>query len=175
MESTSIRNGGESARSGHPADPSGGLPSREGAADEPKPVRGETEGREHDKVLIVDDDPGVLEVLAMLLSDDGYRVATACNGQEALSYLAHDEPPALILLDIMMPVMDGYAFRAAQRANPDLSAIPVVVLSAGEKSERVTAMQPAGFLKKPFNIAALLALVSKYCGEPPSAAEPQQQ
>lgn len=107
----------------------------------------------------------------MLLSDEGYDVAIACNGREALSYLARDEVPALILLDIMMPVMDGYAFRETQRQHPVLAAIPVVVLSAGEKSERVTAMRPSAFLKKPFDVDALLTLVEKYCGErPPGAA-----
>lgn len=127
-------------------------------------------GREHDTVLIVDDDLGVREVLAALLSDEGYHVVTACDGREAFSYLAYAEAPALILLDIMMPVMDGYAFRVTQREHPVLAAIPVVMLSAGEKSERVTAMCPAGFLKKPFDVDALLAMVEKFCGERPPGA-----
>jgi CheY-like chemotaxis protein len=157
----------ELAFSARPADPSGSPPLRESPSDEPRPARRETGGREHAAVLIVDDDPGVREVLAMLLADEGYHVATACNGREALSYLAHHEAPALILLDIMMPGMDGHAFRVIQRERPALAAIPVVVLSAGENSELVTAMRPAAFLKKPFDLDALLALVEKYCGERP--------
>lgn len=154
----------EPALCGHPAAPGGSTPSRASAVDDPRSARSATGGRERAAVLIVDDDPDVREVLAILLSDEGYRVATACNGREALSYLAHEEAPALILLDIMMPVMDGYAFRVTQLEHPALAAIPVVVLSAGEKSERVTEMRPAAFLKKPFNIEALLELVEKYCG-----------
>jgi CheY-like chemotaxis protein len=121
-------------------------------------------------ILVVDDDPGVREVLEMVLSDEGYRVASAGDGREALAYLAHEEAPDLVLLDIMMPVMDGYEFRAAQRDDPLFSAIPIVVLSAGESSARVTAMDAAAVLKKPFDIDALLAVVEKVCRALPPAA-----
>jgi CheY-like chemotaxis protein len=120
-------------------------------------------GCEHGTVLIVDDDPGMREALAMLLSDEGYQVVTACNGCEAFSYLTHHEAPCLILLDMMMPVMDGYAFRMKQRQHPALTAIPIAALSAAGKSEQLTEMFPAGFLRKPVNVDALLTLVERYC------------
>ena len=114
-------------------------------------------------VLVVDDDPGVGDALAMVLSDEGYQVVTARDGRAALSYLADHEAPSIILLDIMMPGMDGYAFRKEQRRHPALAAIPVVVLSAGARNEPVMEMCPAGFLGKPVDVDALLALLEEYC------------
>lgn len=116
-----------------------------------------------DTVLIVDDDPGMCEALTTLLSDEGYHVAAACNGREALSYLTCHEAPCIILLDIMMPVMDGYTFCTQLCQHPALAAIPVVVLSAGAKSERILELCPAGFLRKPLDVNALLALVEEHC------------
>lgn len=81
-------------------------------------------------ILLVEDDSDVRESLAYLLSDQGYDVACAEDGQEALSYLHAGNKPGVILLDIMMPRMNGYEFRAAQKQEPDIAAIPVIVLSA---------------------------------------------
>jgi CheY-like chemotaxis protein len=123
----------------------------------------ETERSKSRTVLVVDDDPGVGEALATLLSDEGYQVVTAHDGRAALSYLADHEAPCVILLDIMMPVMDGYAFRTEQCRHSALAAIPVVVLSAGAKNERVMEMCPTGFLSKPIDVDALLTLLEEYC------------
>ncbi|WP_437526214.1 response regulator [Sorangium sp. So ce726] len=114
-------------------------------------------------VLIVDDDPGVVDALTLLLSDEGYRVVTASNGRAALSYLAQHEAPGIILLDMMMPTMDGYAFRVEQRRHPALAAIPVVVMTAGAQSARVDEMCATGFLSKPVDVDALLALLKEHC------------
>ena len=82
-------------------------------------------------ILIIEDDAGIRDMLTMLLEDDDYSVTSATNGQQALNHLHQRERlPQLILLDLAMPIMDGWQFRAAQHADPRLAAIPVVVLSA---------------------------------------------
>src|SRR5882672_11652695 len=89
-------------------------------------------------VLVIDDDPDIRWTMAEVLEDWGYLVATAAHGKDALEQLQAGVRPCLILLDLTMPVMNGYEFRAAQRANPEYAAIPTVVLSAaGNLAERV--------------------------------------
>ena len=80
-------------------------------------------------VLIVDDDPGIRRMMSLVLAGEGYDVRTAENGRQALDLLASWRP-AVILLDLMMPVMDGWTFLAAQQADPILASIPVIVMSA---------------------------------------------
>src|SRR3982074_3818832 len=81
-------------------------------------------------ILVVEDDPDIRAALTQILSDDGYAVATAANGQEAIDHLRRTSPPALILLDLMMPVMDGWQFRSHQKQDPALKSIPVVIVTA---------------------------------------------
>src|SRR4051794_34975510 len=81
------------------------------------------------RILLVDDDPEIRDSLASLLTDEGYQVATSRDGPQALAQLR--TPPAdLIILDLRMPVMDGWQFRTLQRADPMLSEIPVIAVSA---------------------------------------------
>jgi CheY-like chemotaxis protein len=83
------------------------------------------------KILVVEDERGQREALAEVLSRLGYEVQCAANGSEALELMRHSESlPGLILLDLMMPVMDGWQFRAEQRKDRILADVPVVVLSA---------------------------------------------
>lgn len=82
-------------------------------------------------IMVVEDDADVLDVIALTLEDHGYSVLVAANGRQALDKLrAAEHRPALILLDLMMPVMDGRQFREAQRRDPALADVPVVLLSA---------------------------------------------
>jgi CheY-like chemotaxis protein len=113
-------------------------------------------------VLLIEDDADIREVLAGVLRDEGYDVGTAANGKEGLEWLRAHEPPFLVLLDLMMPVMDGYAFRAEQRADPALKQIPVVVITAGTMDERVKAMDLNGAFKKPIDLNVLLDTVEKF-------------
>ena len=94
----------------------------------------------------------------------GYDVATAANGQEALDQLRSGPGlPSLILLDLMMPVMDGWQFRDEQKQDPALSAIPVVVVSAdGRVDEKASALGAAAYLRKPVEIEDLLATVQQH-------------
>jgi len=117
------------------------------------------------QVLVVDDDPDIVDALIDVLEDHGFRAQAAVNGAEALEKLrSSEELPRVILLDLMMPVMDGYGFRAAQQADERLAAIPVIVLSAHANVEQAAAqMRAAGCLRKPVQLQALLTTVAGYC------------
>ena len=110
-------------------------------------------------VLVVDDDPDILEALAEILEAEGFDVRRARNGKEALDRL-EPERPSLILLDLMMPVMDGWEFSQKMRERPAARGIPVIVLSAdrnvGTKAREIGAV---GYLAKPFELDDLLQMV----------------
>jgi len=116
-------------------------------------------------VLVVDDDPYIRDVIAELLEDEGYAVARAANGAEALDILHHrPAPPCVILLDLMMPQMNGWEFRAAQRKDPAIAPIPVVTISAHADLLDVAAqLDAAGHLPKPLDIERLLTTVQQFC------------
>jgi CheY-like chemotaxis protein len=114
-------------------------------------------------IVIVEDDDDIRTDLTELLGEEGYVVRSYRNGKEALEGLSTGSLPRLILLDLMMPVMNGYRFREEQVADERLRAIPVVMMSAdGQAQRNLTGEPPAAFLKKPFNLEALLAIVSRY-------------
>jgi CheY-like chemotaxis protein len=123
------------------------------------------------QVLIVEDDPAMRLVLAELLEEAGYVVATMPDGAAALAYLRRGAPhPAVILLDLLMPGMDGWHFRTLQCADPDLAAIPTIVLSAhvaarqgGAQFRHVPGMSADAYLPKPIDAELLLRLVAQYC------------
>ncbi len=119
------------------------------------------------KVMVVDDDDAILDVIRDILEDEGYRVATATNGREALDRLRGDDTrPSLILLDLMMPVMDGWAFRSEQARDPELESIPVVVLSADANvRSKADTLQVSGYLRKPVGMQELLDVLAAHCGE----------
>ena len=118
-------------------------------------------------VLVVDDERDIRDAAVMLLRSDGYTAVAAENGQEALGLLRSGAiHPRLIILDLKMPVMDGFAFRAAQLSDPELAPIPVVVLSADgprvpEAAER---MHAAAAVEKPVDGDELLRVVDAVCG-----------
>ena len=114
----------------------------------------------HSLVLVVDDDPDILDAICDILEGEGYRVARARHGVEALERV-DEERPSVILLDLMMPVMDGLAFAQALRGRKQQdAAIPIVVISADGNPQRAAAVGARGFLAKPFDIDALLAQVA---------------
>jgi CheY-like chemotaxis protein len=115
-------------------------------------------------VLVVDDDQDIRETMQEVLQDDGFSVATARNGEKALTWLRASPAPALILLDLSMPVMNGEAFRQEQRNDPLLALIPVIVLSAAAGlADKVRRMQIDGCLRKPVDLNLLLLTVGRYC------------
>jgi DNA-binding NtrC family response regulator len=116
-------------------------------------------------ILLVEDDVDIRIDLADLLRAEGYEVVTAANGKEALEWLHADGHSAsLILLDLMMPVMNGWDFRSCQLEEPDLVGIPVVLLSgAGDVARHASALKAAGYLIKPLRLDSLLRIVSRLC------------
>ena len=111
------------------------------------------------RILVVDDDDTIRELIVMALDDEGYETAVACHGAEALAQLGRC-PADLILLDMRMPVMDGWEFARAYRAAPGPHA-PMVVLTAGRSaSEAATTIGAAAYLAKPFELEHLLGTVA---------------
>ena len=101
-------------------------------------------------------------MMAQLLTIEGFQATTVANGREALDYLHTSGKPDVILLDLMMPVMDGWEFRRRMTADPELAPVPVIVLSALDQS-RAAAVDAAAFLKKPLDFDRLLELVREHC------------
>jgi len=116
-------------------------------------------------IFIIEDDEPIGEVLKELLVDEGYDVHTAENGDVALKILQEGTyVPDLILLDLMMPVMDGVEFRKAQLKDDRLSRIPVVLMSADKNVQiRLQELKGEDCIKKPLSVDTLLQVVSKYC------------
>jgi len=116
------------------------------------------------QVLLVEDDPDLLGSLAAFLEAEGYQVEVARHGLEALGRLRGGFAPAVILLDLMMPIMTGWEFRHAQRQDRDLSGIPVIVISGMEDSPRHAAwLEADGYVQKPIPVQILLETVQRYC------------
>ena len=117
-------------------------------------------------VLVVEDDRDVREAIAEVLADSDYVALPASNGAEALERLrAATQRPCVILLDIMMPMMDGWQFRVEQQRDASIKDIPVVVLSAGvDAGETAKKMEAVGYLRKPVALEQLLGVVKQFCG-----------
>ncbi len=114
-------------------------------------------------ILVVDDDNDIRVTLAELLELEGFDVLTASNGEEALKAIRSTEsrkPIHLVLLDLMMPVMNGKEFLSVQRNDPDLSQLPVILLSAGSRPTDLPSNLT--FLKKPLDAEHLLSVIRQY-------------
>ena len=135
---------------------------QDSAAPRPRPRPARRRGR----ILVVDDDRDLRELLSAVLNSAGYEVLTAENGAAALSVL-RTVIPDLIILDLMMPVMNGWQFREAQSALPDYAAIPVVCLSGHHAARhQATALGIDVCIVKPFEIDDLFAAVNRFFPEP---------
>lgn len=116
-------------------------------------------------LLVVEDDHDVREALTEVLRDAGYAVSWAPDGREAMRALRGGLRPAAILLDLMMPGMDGFEFRAAQRSDPALAAIPVILLTADRAIDGdALALGAAGRVSKPARVDDVLAVVARVAG-----------
>lgn len=115
-------------------------------------------------VLVVDDDADIRDSLSDLLSEEGYDVLTAENGAQALDRLRASDGACVILLDLMMPVMDGIDFRSRQRQDPALASIPVIVVSAsGDGGATAASLDAAAFIAKPIRVHQLMSAVQQVC------------
>jgi len=116
-------------------------------------------------VMVVEDDEQIRETLTEILEYHGYDALAVSHGREALDQLAAGARPALILLDLMMPVMDGQEFRAEQLKQRELASIPVVVISAfRDLREAVREMRPSAVLHKPVDLSELLQVIEHFAG-----------
>jgi two-component system NtrC family sensor kinase len=107
------------------------------------------------RILVVEDDRQILAIMSLLLEDEGYEIVTASDGKQALARLRDGPSPDLIILDLMLPALDGWEFRTIQRADPELSRIPVLAVSA-DSSAKAAAIDATSFLRKPFGADDLL-------------------
>jgi CheY-like chemotaxis protein len=114
-------------------------------------------------ILIVEDDEDIRAAMAELLESEGFDVAVASNGQEGLEVLSQMRAPCLVLLDLMMPVMNGEDFLRHVRKDPSMDSVPVIIVTA---SGRTLLPGTQGLLKKPFEINDLFATVAAHCPAP---------
>ena len=113
-------------------------------------------------IFIVEDDVDTREMLGRFLELEGYSVETAANGRQALERLGGGVRACVILLDLMMPVMDGWQFRREQAQNRDLAGIPVIVVSAAGR-DRLQQIQADAYLSKPVDLDELLKHITQFC------------
>ena len=120
------------------------------------------------RVLLVDDDIPTTEALRLLLEGAGHRVDTAENGRQALERLREPDGYCVILLDLMMPIMNGYEFREEQLKDPRLAAIPIIVVTAdGRARDKARELGSDVFFQKPLSPPLLLEAIRRFC--PPAA------
>jgi len=124
----------------------------------------QSDGRRNRIIFVVDDDPGIRDSLADVLKDEGYKVVTAVDGRDALIKLRIEGPaPCVILLDLMMPVMNGTQFYAEQQRDPALAGIPVVVISADDNLKQKAASLGGRYISKPLQIEQILDVIDCHC------------
>jgi adenylate cyclase len=143
-----------------------GLESALAPVEGPSPARPEAaaeRGGVAPTVVVIDDDPTVHDLLSQLLTREGYTVALAATGVEGLNRVRELRPTAVIL-DIKLPDLDGWTVLAALKGNPELAAIPVIVLTIVDDRARGYALGAAEYLVKPIDRKRLRAVLEKYCG-----------
>lgn len=120
------------------------------------------------KILVVDDDAGIRDLLREVLVDCGYLVELAANGADALAAVRSD-PPALVLMDLMMPILSGFEATAALKADAATAAIPIVAMSAGRTLQSLGPAVPVDdYVAKPFDLPKLLATLERHIGLEPA-------
>jgi len=116
-------------------------------------------------VLVVDDDPNLVRLMSKFLKLEGFSPVPAGNGQEALSYLRGGGDASVILLDLRMPVMDGWAFRREHRGDPVIANIPIFILS-GVETDHVHELDAAAAFHKPVSFPEIVDVVRRLCDAP---------
>jgi len=116
------------------------------------------------RILVADDDASSVEALCELLESEGHHVVRAENGRDALARLREGDEFCVILLDVMMPVMNGYEFREQQLQDPELASIPVILVTAdGHAREKASEMKTDRYFQKPLSPPELLKAIRGYC------------
>ena len=120
------------------------------------------------RILVVDDEATIRRLFQRVLQHARFDAVTAAGGAEGLQRLREDPAIGLVLLDLMMPDMDGWRFRHAQRADPRLARIPTIVVTGAETGEAVRdALRASGYVRKPVTAEQLVAAVSAFCTPSP--------
>jgi CheY-like chemotaxis protein len=119
----------------------------------------------------VDDEIAIVEILTGILEDEGYRVTHAANGRDALASIAAQQPD-LVLLDVMMPILDGWETLQAIRASGRDASLPVLMMSAAPRPEDFVEDERTRFLRKPFDVDDLLRAIAAMITGPPPTPEP---
>jgi CheY-like chemotaxis protein len=114
------------------------------------------------RILVIDDDEDIREALRDVLTEDGYRVDLAENGREALAFMRRRGRPDLVLLDLMMPVMNGWEFLHEKSRDDDLNAVPVLVVSANPPASLLEE-HVRGVMRKPVQLEQLRSAVAQVC------------
>jgi two-component system response regulator AtoC len=115
-------------------------------------------------IMVIDDDESVRSALTDLLQDEGYRVVAFADGGDGLGYLSAGETPDLVLLDLMLPTVDGWRFRAEQVMNPVLASIPVIVVTAAPATAHDSELDgDVDVVRKPFETRTLLSRIRRHC------------
>ena len=128
------------------------------------------------EILIVEDDSALREALGQVLSDEGYELLSARDGLEAVNCLKKGNRPDVILLDLSMPVVNGWEFRMFQKRDPELARIPVILVTAGGYTrEEVAWLEPSAMIPKPVDLSVLLAVVRRFCAGADEADEEGDQ
>lgn len=115
-------------------------------------------------ILIVDDEFDIAEVLSSILGADGHDVDVCANGRDAIAYMEGHPPPELVILDVMMPFVNGFEVLRFMRATEGLRKVPVILMSAVEPRVRQKDFGWNAFLRKPFELADLVSEVSRFLG-----------
>ena len=121
-------------------------------------------------ILVVEDDPDVSDGMVSLLEEEGFRAATASDGEEGLKKLRELTDPSLVLLDLTMPRMSAAEFRSQQSKDPRIAGIPVMLMSAGlDVGRQAKALGAIAFIAKPFKPPALIEAIGRALSEKPDA------
>jgi DNA-binding response OmpR family regulator len=110
------------------------------------------------RVLVVEDEPAIRDLVALILEEEGFAVETAAQGREGLAK-AHRQRPDMVIVDLMMPIMSGWEFLGTWQADSETQHIPIVAMSAAYSVTTAEVVGVQGFLRKPFHVDRLLALV----------------
>ena len=121
------------------------------------------------RILLVEDDAAIRQVVADGLALEGYQAEGVSNGREALDWLEREGPPAVVVLDLLMPIMNGAQLLEKLRADPRWAAVPAVLMSAAMPVREALPRADA-YLVKPFNFSELVATVARWC--PPTGSAP---
>jgi CheY-like chemotaxis protein len=122
-------------------------------------------------ILVVEDDGATRDLLRMSLELEGYTVSLASNGVEGWQRV-RASPPCLVLLDIMMPEMDGGELLGLIRGDPELARLPVIVISAFGAMTSITSSRAEEYVPKPFDLDGLMTKIERYCGPPLATSQP---